>query len=156
MEIIIGLIVLGLALLFIEIFVPGGILGILGSISILVACIYSYQEFGLETALTTFGISAVLISILLIIQFKYIIPKTKIGKKLVNENAIEEKNQYLPENADNFIGKQGITLTALSPTGLIECEEEQFEAFSQDGFIVKGKPVQIVSHDNFRLIVTKA
>lgn len=156
MEIITGLILFGLALMFLEVFVPGGILGILGSLSMLAACIYSYQKFGLNTAIITLGASAVLIGVMLVIQFKYIIPKTKIGKKLLNEDAIQEKNKYLPDRADDFVGKQGIAITALSPTGIIESENEQFEAYSQDGFIVKGTPVKIVSHDNFRLIVTKA
>lgn len=156
MELVIALVALGLAFIFLEVFVPGGILGGLGTVGLIGACIVSYREFGLEMALFTFAGSAVLVAIVLLVQFKLIIPRTKLGKKLVNEGSIDAKNQYLPENSSSLIEQPGTALTALAPTGLVMCQDQQLEAYSQDGFIEKGTPVIIKGSDNFRILVKKA
>ncbi|OYV46823.1 MAG: hypothetical protein B7X06_03375, partial [Verrucomicrobia bacterium 21-51-4] len=54
MEIIIGLVLLGLVLITAEMLLPGGILGLLGGAAFVASVVVSYNEYGLLTAFLTF------------------------------------------------------------------------------------------------------
>ena len=54
---IVGLLALGYILLFLEVFVPGGVLGVLGALAMVYAC---YLAFGLSAA---WGVAAVGLSL---------------------------------------------------------------------------------------------
>jgi membrane-bound ClpP family serine protease len=154
MEIIIGLIILGLILISFELIVPGGILGLLGFAAYVSACALVYQDHGMAAALTTFISIAFITLIVIFLEFKCI-PKTKLGSKLFlnlrNESTIEQI-----QTEDTIIGQDGQTLTILAPSGMISIDGKSYEAFSRDGLIEKNTPVRVVDRDNFRLIVIKS
>lgn len=154
MELIIGLIALGLILISFELIVPGGILGLLGFGAYIGACTLVYQAHGMGPALTVFFAICLLTLAVVLIEFKFI-PQTKLGSKLFLKSRNESKIEQI-HTSDDIIGKQGTSLTTLAPTGIVSIDGHSFEAFSRDGLIEKNCFVKVVARDNFRLIVIKS
>ena len=153
MSVIAGLMVLGFALIMIEIFIPGGIVGALGGICLVAGVVVAYQDFGVEGAIITFLVGVVGLAACLFVEFK-ILPKTPVGKRLFLQNTITGKSQ--PDVADeDLVGKEGDTLTALSPSGYVRVDGRKFEAASKSGFLEKGDKVRVISYDQFKVTVSK-
>lgn len=153
MSFIIGLILLSLVFAFFEVIVPGGLLGILAGIAIIWASILAFQNYGPLEALGVFIGGLILIIILVIFELK-IISKTKIGKRMFLDQAVEDQSTKVI-GTEELIGKDGEAETTLAPSGKVIIEGQEYEAFSEDGLIKKGEKVKIVGRDNFRIVVKK-
>ena len=57
-------------------------------------------------------------------------------------------------NAHALIGKEGVAMKEMIPSGLVQIDEKSFEAFSETGPIEAGKRVRVVRLDVGRLVVT--
>ncbi|MBK1877897.1 NfeD family protein [Pelagicoccus mobilis] len=153
MSLIVGLMVLGLGLVMLEIFIPGGIVGVFGGISMIAAVVIAYQDLGTEGALITFGIGLVGLVACLWFEFK-VLPKTPAGKRLFLQDQVAGKSQH--DVADqSMIGKEATTATALAPSGYVILDGKKLEAFSKSGFLEKGESVTIDSYDQFKVTVSK-
>ena len=82
MSLIIGLIITAFVLFFFEIFLPGGVLAVMGGILLLGASVLTYSEYGIVWAvlLLCFGLIGALIMFFLEIRF---IAHSRFGKQLV-------------------------------------------------------------------------
>lgn len=154
MNLIIGLIAIGLVLISFEIIVPGGVLGILGGLALIAACVVAYDLYGMFGAGTTFIVSLLIVALTLYLEFTFL-PKTKYGQKFFLNSAVEAHSTEVLGSAD-MEGKAGEALTTLAPTGKILVDGVQYEGFSRDGLIAAGEPVTVVGRDNFRILVKKA
>jgi membrane-bound serine protease (ClpP class) len=93
----------------------------------------------------------VLVATVLYFEFA-ILPKTAFGKRLFLQKSIDGTSA--PERERDYVDAEGVTLTALGPSGYIEIDGKRLEAFSRSGFLEADVPVKVVGTDNFRLIVT--
>ena len=153
MSTIITLILIALLLFVFEIFMPGGVLAMIGALIIFWACFIAHAEFGLAVALYVFFLSAFLSIGIIVFGLKFL-PQTRFGKSLFLRGKIKGTSN-IPQATDAIIGKTGETLTALVPTGMVTIDGKKYEAFSQSGFLQKGNSIKVVKRDNFRLIVEK-
>lgn len=153
MNTIIGLILLGVVLVSFEVIMPGAILGILGASSFIGAIYLAYQDYGIFGGFVAFFSSIFLLAVALILEFK-ILPKTKFGKKMFLDTVVNAHSTEM-QGSDAIIGKEGITITTLAPSGKIDIEGQEFEGFSQDGLINSGEKIKVVGRDNFRILVNK-
>lgn len=151
---IIGFVLAALVLIFFEVVLPGGILGVLAAFCILVATWFGYVEYGLLGALTVFFGAIIASCALIFIEFK-VLAKTGFGQNFFLRAAVEGHTKVEKTDAD-IVGKKGVTLTRMNPSGMVAIDGKPYEAFSQDGFLEKDEPVTIVSRDTFKLIVIKS
>lgn len=142
--------VIGLVLLGFEVFLPGGILGVMGGLALLGGCAMAFVEFGLAGGLLAVLVVVVAVAVMLYFEFA-ILPKTAMGKRLFLRSAVAGTSS--PQRERDFVGSLGITATALAPTGYITINGRRHEAHSRSGFLDEGVPVKVVGADNFRLIV---
>lgn len=153
MSLIVGLMILGFGLIMLEIFIPGGVVGLLGGASLLGAIGLAYGEFGMEGALIAFAVAIVGLAICLYVEFK-VLPKTRVGRRIFLNNSVSGKSQ--PDVGEaTLVGKEGTTLTALSPSGQVLVEGRKLEAVSRSGFLEKGEHVRVDSLDQFKVTVSK-
>lgn len=147
-------IAIGLVLVFFEVLVPGGVLGVLAFASFVTAAILVGSETGnvFYGILTMLGI-AVVVVILVILQLK-LMGRGPWRKKFYLEAASAGKSQE-PVAGEEVIGKQGITVTRLTPSGVIEIEGKRIDAFSQSGFLEKGVAVMVEKIESFHVVVRK-
>ncbi|MCC5945277.1 MAG: hypothetical protein JJT94_10100 [Bernardetiaceae bacterium] len=134
------LIVPGLLLLLLEVFIFPGVLkaGILGIILTIAGVILSYTMFG--TFWGTVALSASFSSIGLLIGVGV---KHRIWERFMLEDSIKGGVNISQPYDLLSVGKQGITLTALRPSGTAEFDGESFEVKSTGGFIDQKTPVEI-------------
>ena len=157
MKTLILCVLLGLALISFEVFVPGGVLGILGALALIFAVGIAFNEYGILGGSLTFTVVFLLLVCVIFIQLKFL-PKTRIGRRLfLNKTIKGQSNRPLTDVSpgSQVIGKSAEAITPLVPSGKIKIGKQLFEATSQDGFIAKGTRLRVVGKDAFHLIVRK-
>ena len=154
MLIVIALVVCAVLLAGIEVLIPGGFLGVLSAGLVIAAGVFAYQDFGAMGTFAVFGASLVLIVVVVFAELKFL-ANSKYGNRLFLRTASDGRVLSKDDKKD-LSGKKGIAITVLGPTGVVEVDGKQHEAFSQDGHLQKGDHVKVVSVDNFRVVVKRA
>lgn len=152
----IALIVVGLVLIVIEVYlVPGfNVIGILGIITIIFAVGYSFAESGwpggLIAIVGSVGATAGLFWFLYATgAWDRFVLSASLGKDtLVEEQEREHRKRYL--------GKLGVAITPLRPTGVVEIDGERVEVATEGEFIAAGSRVKVVAMDRRRFFVRLA
>ena len=154
-DLIFLLFLLGVILLAGEVFVPGAILGIFGGLSMLAGCVISFRQFGAVGGMLATVVALALLGLTLYIELVWL-PKTRFGRKLIVQSAVDATSQPPLADKESVTGKPAEALTALVPSGFVLVEGRRYEAFSQSGHVAKGTVLRVTGLDNFRLIVTKS
>lgn len=146
------LLAVGLALVFIEFYVPGAIMGTIGVILIAASLIFFTLEndYPLAVALYIIGIG---ISLGFLIRFAlWRIKNAKPDHSIYSDAS---QNGYQASSFDKtLIGKTGVVLSDLKPGGYILIDNIQHQAISQSGYISKGSEVLVIDGQEESLIVT--
>ena len=144
------LLIVGLAILTAEIFIPsGGLLGVITFLSLLVSLIFAYRAWGISHP-NLFGAYCVMLLLLVptVIGLGfYVLPQTSFGRKILLEAPTsDEVTPFLEESRrlENLIGRFGTTLTMLNPSGLVSIAGERLQAASEGLSIESGSSVQII------------
>ena len=143
------MLIVGYALLVVEMYVPGfGLPGISGIILEGAAIVLTYLWHGglaaLGVTVLILAIVAVAISLALRSANRGRLSKSNI---ILKEEETAENGYTATSAADMqvFVGRQGVTTTPLRPTGLAEFDGVRLNVASQGDFIPKDTPV-IVDH----------
>lgn len=146
-------IVATLVLTFLELLLPGGILGVLAAICLLIATWLGFESYGFFGGMTVFFGTLVSLVMLSFVEFK-LMAKTPYGRKFFLNTAIAGHSNKAQAD-DSIIGKKGIALTRLNPSGKVSINGKNYEAYSQDGFIESDHEIAVVSQDDFKLTIKK-
>ena len=151
-EWILLLFVLGALSIFLEALVPGGLLGIAGGICLLIAIVLSFVGFGMEAGFLSIVIAFAVVAATLYLEFK-LLPKTAFGRRffLMGRNDATS-NPAAPAMAA-LVGKTGLTVTPMRPSGVVVIDGERHEASSASGYIEKNIPVRVTAHGAFKITV---
>jgi membrane-bound serine protease (ClpP class) len=154
MSVILTLFAAGILLLAFEVIVPGAILGILGTVMIIIGVAVSFNQYGTDGGLVATAAALVLTGLTLYLEF-VLLPKSRVAKKLSLTDTVAGTSQ--PEVADrkSVVGRQAVAITALVPSGYVELDGRRYEAFARDGMAQTGERLDVIDVDNFRLIVSK-
>ena len=147
------LFVLGIVLLFLDLFIPGIVLSVLGALAFLAAVREAFVEYGMMGGIAAFGAGSALLGIMLYIEYG-ILPKTPFGKKMFLHAAVKGLSQPASDLA-TLVGRECIALTPLVPTGQVEVDGRRYEAMSLDGQADRGTRLKITGAQNFSLTVIK-
>lgn len=153
------LLIVGLAILGAEIFVPsGGLLGVITFLSLVVSLIFAYRAWGLSHP-NLFAAYCVMLFMLVptVIGLGfYVLPKTSFGKRVLLEAPTHDQvTPYLAESQhlENLVGRFGTTLTMLNPSGLVSVAGERLQASSEGLSIESGASVEVIDVRGRALIV---
>ena len=146
-------IVATLILTFLELLLPGGVLGVLAAISLLLATWFGFDGYGFFGSMIVFFGTLIALIVLTFVEFK-LMAKTEFGRKFFLETTIDGRSN-IAQAKDSIIGRRGIALTRLNPSGKVSIDDKNYEAYSQDGFIENGQEVAVVAQDNFKLTIKK-
>jgi len=148
MAIILILILAGLALLLVETFLPGLIVGALGLFSLLAAVIYAYAEFGVESGNTTLIVVLVLLAAATGLWVKFF-PNSPIARRFVSTGQVGDVGAEQPE----LLGAQGVALSDLRPAGMAEFGGKRADVVTEGGFVKKGQALKVVEIEGLRVVV---
>ncbi len=154
MTLIFLLFIVGILLLAADVFVSSFIMGAVGAIGLVSACVIAYRDFGILAAGLA-GVSAVILLGVAVYIELVLLPKTRMGRGLVVESTSGSSSQppVAPEKA--VIGRPATADTTLAPSGYVLVDGFRYEAFCRSGHAAKGETLHVVAMDNFRLIVSK-
>ena len=140
----------GLILIFVEIFVPGGIFGFIGSIFLVISSVFCFNLFGLKIGIyyLTGLFAGVMLFMVLAIHFARYIP---FRKRLFLTTS--QKGVHVDSGLDALVGKEGIAYTMLRPTGKALIEGKRYDAMTEGLFVDKNRSVEVIRIKNNHLIV---
>lgn len=147
---ILPLMVAGLALVVLEVFVPGfGVPGISGVICIIASALITalYVPFGYAYVLG----GLVLMAFGLMALIRWAKSKQLYGSLILKEVLSSEKKEL--GNSDALIGKEGVAVVPLRPFGAVDFNGIRKEVFSEGAFVPKGRAVKVINVENDRIIV---
>ena len=153
---LIFLISFGILLVFIELLIlPGfGAAGIPGCLLILIGFGVALWKFGWQTALTSTGITLVLVIPLAIIGLS-VLRKTSAGQAFILSNAQnkEEGFQAPPSELASLVGKSGKTLTPLRPAGAALISGNRVDIVTQGEFVAPETDIEVIFVEGNRVVV---
>lgn len=149
-----ALFVTGLILLVIEGIVPGfGLPGISGIILVLVGTVLAMDS--LSVALLSISIAIIITTIATIILMKMGF-KSKLFNKVVLTNDLKDEKGYLSaDSAHSFMGREGITITGLRPSGFIEIDGIKLDALSDSEYIPQNTIIKVVRVEGSKIFVRR-
>ena len=146
---------LGLALLIIELLLPGfGVSGIMGILCLLAVIVI---EFLTASATTAYIVAAVLIAILILMVVLFI--RSMKGGLLfrcpiVLKDQIDAEAVKLTSGPlDDLIGRKGTAVTPLRPSGIVLIDGKRYSVESQATFVDRDAEVTVVSVEGTKITV---
>lgn len=147
---IIILTVIGLLLVFAEIYIPGAILGTLGALCLIGAIGASYYEYG-------FGVGSFMLVAISIVSLASValglklFPNTPLGRQLQLSSSLDAPSEH-PDHRD-LVGRTGQALTSLRPSGAASIDGRRIDVVSQGGMIDSGARIKVVHTEGARVVV---
>ncbi|MBL9185962.1 MAG: serine protease [Opitutaceae bacterium] len=154
MTAIILLFVTGTLLLAAEIFLPGGIAGIIGGVALAAGSLLAFVEYGSGVGLIATLGAFVLLGVMLYVELVWL-PRSRLGRSLIVQSTVEGVSQP-PVAEEAVVGAAATALTPLSPSGFVEIGGRRYEAFCRTGHAARGAELKVVGLDNFRVIVSES
>jgi membrane-bound ClpP family serine protease len=137
---IIAIILVGLLLIFLEIFfIPGTTLfGILGGVAMLIGIVLMYSYYGNTYGNITLGTSSVAVLVAIVLGFK-VIESNKLAMKAEITGKVNEL-----ETSALSVGDRGVAVTELRPNGKANFKGTKTEVFSSGEYIARDTEIEIV------------
>lgn len=149
---IVALIILGLVFLFLEIFIPGGILGIAGLI-LLTTGVFMTADSALQGVAYVSTLLLVL-GILIALSFRF--PRTRRFWERFSLSAKQSNQEgYVAPTIDleSYIGYEGVAISPLRPAGTADFSGDRLDVVTEGGFIEINSPVKVIAVEGTRVIV---
>jgi len=150
MAIIFLLGLVGLILIFLEFFLPGAVLAVIGTLTLLVSLGLFFAQYPVLWGL----IYMFALLPIVFLTCKLALWQIQRSKEKGHFYHGYDQAGYVASSFDqSLIGKEGVVSTELKPAGHITVNEQLYHALSETGFIGKGNTVRIVGGKGSHLIV---
>jgi membrane-bound ClpP family serine protease len=153
------LLVVGLALIVCEVFIPSaGLIAALATLCIAgsVASAWSAWASSSPTYFALYALALLLLIPSAISGAFYMLPRTAFGRKVLLEAPdLDEVTPYQEEQRQllRLVGHVGKTLTLLNPGGLMEVDGTRQHCESEGMLLEAGTPVEVVAVKGARIVV---
>lgn len=144
----------GIALIGLEMFIPGGIVGTVGVITLVYAIIYVNKS--------TYYIAFILVVSLILAVILYYVNRNVFHKKLMfldrlvlNDSISTEDGYVASESRLELLGQKLIAYTDLRPAGVAILDNEKLDVVTDGDFIEKGNKIEVIRVEGMRIVVKK-
>ena len=143
---------IGFILIILEFFVPGGIIGSVGLITVIGSLFMATDN---NTLIAVSLLIAVMVSLIVSILLVKVFNKNmKFFKKMVLRDATTTEEGYVSNvNRVELLGKIGTALTPLRPAGIAYIDDERVDVVTEGSFIDQDSEVIVVKVEGSRIIV---
>jgi len=119
--------VVGIGLIIVEMFMPGfGVPGISGIILLIAASVFTWLQHGYVAGLGMGLILLVIVGLAMYISIKSATKGRLSRSDLILKGELSREEGFIAtDQYDQYLGKEGITLTVLRPAGMAEIEGER-------------------------------
>ncbi len=141
----------GVALLVLEVFVPGfGLCGISGLILLTVGIVITWNTYGSVAGLAVTLIALALAGISISVSIKSA-ATGKLSKSALILNRVTQPVEH--EDTEALLGKEGVTATVLNPVGIAEFDGVRLNVVSEGSYLEKERNVQVTKVEGNKIIV---
>lgn len=142
----------GFVFILLEIFLPGGIIGLIGIAGVIASLFLAAGSF---TVMAVSLLIAIAVSITAFIILTRVLGKRmKFFKKLILTDSTSTESGYVSnQNRTELLGKVGVTATALRPSGTVIIDDERLDVVSEGSFTEKDRQVKVVKAEGSRIVV---
>ena len=144
----------GIALIGLEMFIPGGIVGTVGVVTLVYAIIYVNKS--------TYYIAFILVISLILAVILYYVNRNVFHKKLMfldrlvlNDSISTEDGYVASESRLELLGQKLIAYTDLRPAGVAILDNEKLDVVTDGDFIEKGNGIEVIRVEGMRIVVKK-
>ncbi len=142
----------GVALMLVEAFMPGfGVFGIAGLISTLASIVLAAAS--VQTGMVMLLISIVLSTVFSIVAFRYFASRGALRHIILSEEERADLGYIAPLDQKNLVGLEGLTVTALRPSGAATIDGRRIDVVSEGAYIPAGEAVVVDRVEGVRVIV---
>lgn len=149
---IIILLVLGIAAIGLEFFLPGGILGIVGVASLAGAVVLCFTEYGASAGLIATTLAVFFVVGMLTLWLKYF-HKIGPGKDFMLNTSVGHDSEI--DRYETFLNAEGVTKTSLRPAGKAQFGDKRLDVLAESGTIDAGDAVRVVKVEGTRVVVRR-
>ncbi len=142
--------IIGLALVFLEFFLPGGVIATCAAILLVLSEVFFAYNNNSIVLNVAYILLLVILTVITVRVALIVVKKRKNTFFLTGDQEGFVAVSFVKE----FIGKDGVALTSMRPSGNILVEEKMVQAVSSGEFIEKGTKVRVIGGEGARLIVT--
>ena len=145
-ELAITLYLVGLGMMLVEMFVPGGIVGTIGFLACVAGIVVAWH---VEWYYGVIGLVIVVIitPIIIIVALKRI----SLKKSLVTGDATEGTAADL----DDLVGREGVTSTTLRPAGFAVIDGRRINVVTRGDMLAKGTKISVINVEGNRVVVRR-
>lgn len=151
-QLFIVLITLGIIFFCIEIFIPGGVLGVIAGLMLLGGIItgfFAFPGYGGYIAL-----SVILFLGLAVILWVRIFPRTLVGRKMTVSQSLANASST-QDGVEQLVGKEGTTLTMLRPAGFALVDGRKVDVVTEGEMVPKDVKIRVLRVEGNRVIVSR-
>ena len=137
------LLLAGFVLIGMEIFIPGGVLGIFGSVAWLVAAVVGWRNFSDPWNMVS-ALALLLFGILTFVVWIRYFPKSRIGKSLsLDADGSDFKSHTSDEKMP--VGTVGEAISDLRPSGIARFDGKRVDVVADGEWIEDGSKIKVSS-----------
>ncbi len=141
----------GLALIYIEFYLPGMIMGISGALLVIISVVLFAGQIHNTIALLLYLIG-VIVAVVLLIRFTLRHIRKTAPKQSIYLDS-DQEGYVASSYATDTIGKTGLALTDLKPSGHALIEGKRLQVLSESGYITAGTEIQVIRGQGAHLVV---
>jgi membrane-bound serine protease (ClpP class) len=146
------LFLVAVAFILIELFLPGGVFGIIGLIAFVASIVVGFQKYP-EMGFLIAGGELAVATVLVVIGIKYF-PHSYAGKLLILGRRLDRDSGYSgTESLEEYVGAEGISRTHLRPAGIADIGSRRLNVVTEGTFIDKGRQLKVISVEGNRVVV---
>lgn len=143
--------VIGLLCVYAEFFLPGGVLAVLGALSLIGSV--AFFSFQVEFFGWVFAYALLLMVLSGFVCYLAIEHIRRSGKRNAFFLGRDQEGFSVDKLDESLVGKEGIVVTELKPAGHIRVEGEVYQALSQGGFVERGETVEVLQVKGSHVVV---
>lgn len=148
--------VLALVLIYLEFFLPGGILGTMGALSLLASIVLGFWMYGGSAGLVIM-VGELMAGFALLAFGLKMFPETRVGKRMILGVSLDSTDGYTGETQrlKALLGKHGTADTDLRPAGVVRIESKRVDAVTDGEYVDRGTPIAVTEVEGNRVVVRR-
>ncbi|WP_244374846.1 NfeD family protein [Anoxybacillus flavithermus] len=146
------LFLIGLILLVIELFVPGGVIGFLG----LGTLVWSLFLAAKHSSFITVSLAIAIVSAVIVGLWLSRVSKQKMAlfeKIVLTDEQRNEEGYVSHEVRMDLVGKRGVAITVLRPAGTALIDGERVDVVTEGEYIERHRPIEVIHVDGLKVVV---
>lgn len=145
------LLLFGMLLIFIEFFLPGAVMGTIGTLLVIASIYFFAMQNDSILALVVYVIAVLILLFYLIKIAIWRMQKTSSKQTIVSDSS---QVGYVASSYDHStIGKRGIVLSDLKPGGYVLIDGKKHQAISVSGYIAQNLEIEVIGGQEESLLV---